>query len=144
MTTRRRNPKRKCTGPGRERPGTDWRRPVDSSGKKFAPWVRALVEKSGVYAIRSTKTREVLYVGSSRTCRLYDTCVRHFQRWRAGEGQGQTYSRAAVEVRVRVTENGQPALDMEADWIADYLPRDNRQLPAWMLEAEQDDAETPF
>jgi excinuclease UvrABC nuclease subunit len=122
-----------------------WRSPVDSRDRaRFADWIRELKGKSGAYAIRDAKTREVLYVGSSHTGRLYPTLTRHLQFWK-GVGAGPTYNRETVEIRTETTPK-EEALDLEEDWIADYLPRHNRQLPEWLTSAlsSQDDGNTPF
>jgi hypothetical protein len=109
-------------------------RPVGASGEAYPDWVRALQGKAGVYVIRETETREVVYVGSSST-QLYSTLTRHFQTWRRwkgfwrgqyGEGHdpGLTYPRDSVEVAVRLTAPSK-ALDEEMRLIRRLKPRDN-------------------
>lgn len=109
-------------------------REIGASGEAYPDWVRALKGKAGVYVIRETDTREVVYVGSSAG-RLYDTLTRHFQTWRRykgfwrgqyGEGHdpGLTYERSAVEVAVRLTTPAR-SLDEEMRLIARIRPRDN-------------------
>lgn len=109
-------------------------RPVGAPGDAYPEWVRALKGKAGVYVIRETETREIVYVGSS-TRQLYDTLTRHFQTWRRwkgfwrgqyGEGHdpGLTYERDSVEVAVRVTPASR-ALDEEMRLIRRLKPRDN-------------------
>ncbi|HJL20438.1 MAG TPA: hypothetical protein RMH99_32525 [Sandaracinaceae bacterium LLY-WYZ-13_1] len=46
----------------------------------YAPWVRDLQYRCGVYVIRDADTREILYVSESHTGRLYATPTRHFQQ----------------------------------------------------------------
>ncbi|MBV8757170.1 MAG: peptidoglycan DD-metalloendopeptidase family protein [Deltaproteobacteria bacterium] len=109
-------------------------RPVGAANEPYPEWVRALRGKAGVYVIRDTTSREIVYVGSSTT-QLYDTLTRHFQTWRRwkgfwrgqyGEGHdpGLTYPRHRVEVAVRVTSPNQ-ALDEEMRLIRKLKPRDN-------------------
>jgi hypothetical protein len=109
-------------------------RPVGERGEPYPDWLRALRGESGVYVIRERGT--VVYVGESHTGRIYETLTRHFQTWRRwkrwwdgqyGEGHdpGLTYDRASVEVAVRVTEHGDPAIDEEAALIRELAPRDN-------------------
>lgn len=109
-------------------------RPVGHRGEPYPEWLRALRGQSGVYVIRENGV--VVYVGESHTGRVYETLTRHFQAWRRwksfwdgqyGEGHdpGLTYDRSTVEVAVRVTDHGDPALDEEAALIRRLQPRDN-------------------
>jgi hypothetical protein len=109
-------------------------RPVGKRGDPYPEWLRALRGESGVYVIRQGGV--AVYVGESHTGRVYETLTRHFQAWRRwknywdgqyGEGHdpGLTYDRDSVEVAVRVTEHGDPAIDEEAALIRRLQPRDN-------------------
>jgi hypothetical protein len=109
-------------------------RPVADRGEPYPDWLRALRGESGVYVIRERGV--VVYVGESHTGRIYETLTRHFQTWRRwkrwwdgqyGEGHdpGLTYDRASVEVAVRVTGHGDPAIEEEAALIRELAPRDN-------------------
>ncbi len=105
----------------------------------FAPWVRELRGKSGVYAIRehAALSTHVRYVGESHTGTLYKTLTRHFQAWHRAKkfwrGQyapdqtdpGHTYERRGIEVAVRVAEYHQ-ALDLQTEWIHILRPSDNQ------------------
>jgi hypothetical protein len=109
-------------------------RPVGRRGERYPGWLHALRGQTGVYVIREHV--EVVYVGESHTGRVFETLTRHFQVWRRwnhfwdgqyGEGHdpGLTYERDAVDVAVRITDHGDPALDEEARLIARLAPRDN-------------------
>lgn len=109
-------------------------RPVGDRGEPYPDWLRALRGESGVYVIRERGV--VVYVGESHTGRVYETLTRHFQTWRRwkrwwdgqyGEGHdpGLTYDRASVDVAVRVTGHGDPAIEEEAALIRELAPRDN-------------------
>ena len=109
-------------------------RPIGASGEPYPIWVRELKGKAGVYLIRDAASHELLYIGSSSS-RLYDTLTRHFQQWRRykgywrgqyaeGHDPGLTYTRARVEVAVKVTPPAH-ALDEEARLIHRLNPRDN-------------------
>lgn len=114
-------------------------RPIGGPGEPYPDWVRALKGKSGVYVIRETQRdgkRPIVYVGQSRTGRLYQTLTRHFQMWRRskkfwagqytgiGHDPGLTYARERVTVAVRVLPSDR-ALDEEARLIERLRPRDN-------------------
>lgn len=83
---------------------------------------------SGVYALRSRTTHEVLYVGESHTDRLRETAARHLQIWNDPRQPRHTYDRARVEICWMETAPGD-ALDYEAEWIEDLDPRDNLAEP---------------
>lgn len=93
----------------------------------YPSWVRALKGKSGVYVIRSTNNKQVLYVGESHTGRLYETLTRHFQSW-SGRTAGVTYGRGSVVVAVKVTTAGR-AVATQNGLICDLKPRDNTLSP---------------
>lgn len=113
----------------------------------FAPWVRQLRGKTGVYIIRDPKAPvPPLYVGMSaqRTGRLYDTLTRHFQQWNKPDERVRpcrndppivaTFDPAAVEVAVFVCA-GDRARELEGLLIGTLEPRDNCQR------SDRDDAE---
>lgn len=117
----------------------NWR-PIGASGA-YPPWLRALREAHGVYAIRERGwlSTTVVYVGESHTGTLYKTLTRHFQSWRRGKswwrGQfapaqtdpGHTYRRSdALDVAVQVARTPAVALRLQATWIKRLKPRDNR------------------
>lgn len=102
-----------------------YRDPVDpSDGSKYAPWLRELVNASGVYVIRSRRTREILYVGESHTGQLYKTLTRHFQSWFLVGFSGRTYSRNAVDVAARRCP-APSAVACQNGLIERLKPRDN-------------------
>lgn len=110
----------------------------------FPPWLRATVGRCGVYAIRSVRSGEVMYVGESHTGRLYETLTRHLQFWK-GPKAGPTYERSDVEVKIRVTRGHsrrcpqgmggrrypcecgamRAAINLQDDWICRLDPVDN-------------------
>ncbi len=101
-----------------------WKPPVDSDGQ-LAEWVYALHGHSGVYLIRDTRTREIVYIGESHTQRLFETMTRHLYIWN-GRGSGPSYPPALVEIAVIVAET--PLDDPVADQYAliqQHEPRDN-------------------
>jgi hypothetical protein len=113
-------------------------RAIGNAGEPFPAWVRALKNKSGVYAIRTRGwfSTTIVYVGESHTGGLYKTLTRHFQGWHrqkkfwfgqyapAQTDPGHTYDRGDVEIAVR-TSSRDRALSLQADWIARLKPRDN-------------------
>jgi len=113
-------------------------RPVGEAGT-YPEWLRALKGKSGAYVIRELRwlaRPQVVYVGESHTGRMYQTITRHFQQWRRNKtwwlhqlgrlhDPGTTYDRGSVEVAVRLTRAGSPAIDEQARLIDRLRPRDN-------------------
>jgi hypothetical protein len=123
-------------------------RHVGASGEPYPEWVRALKGKSGVYVIREIGG-DIVYVGSSRADRLFETLTRHLQSWRRYKGfwkgqyaegadPGLTYARDSVEVAARVTSPS-AALDEEMRLIARLAPRDNQ-----IGQREADEDRVPF
>lgn len=115
-------------------------RPVGASGTDYPDWLQQLKGKSGVYVIKE-KLRDgssvVVYVGSSRAGRLYNTITRHLQTWHRSKkfwaGQftgdrlhdpGVTYKRERVTIAARVLP-GDRARHEEGRLIARLKPRDN-------------------
>lgn len=99
----------------------EWFRPY-SNGRPDER-IRALTGKSGVYLIRSAKTRRILYVGESHTGRLRKTLLRHFQSW-SGPTAGYTTDRNRVEVAV-IRTRPDAAPDLQMRMIARLKPRYN-------------------
>lgn len=107
-------------------------------GVGFAPWVRELKGKSGVYFIRVPGRTRLEYVGESHTGRLYDTFTRHFQRWsttkgaeyrrwylaRVGRGVGPTWDRNEVEAAVILTSPS-VAVEVQDRFIERFDPTFN-------------------
>lgn len=94
-----------------------WRSPVVPDRAGFADWLRAMRGHglNGVYLIRDTRSRQVLYVGESHTGRLFETLTRHLYAWN-GRGSGPSYHAGAVEVAVIIAET--PLDDPVADQYA--------------------------
>jgi hypothetical protein len=100
-----------------------FRRAHGAQPGQWREWVQKLGNASGVYVIRSKRSREVLYVGESHTGQLYSTLTRHFQSW-SGAHAGTTYQRESVEVAVR-TMPPKAAIRHQAELIRKLEPRDN-------------------
>jgi hypothetical protein len=90
---------------------------------------------SGVYVLRSSSSREVLYVGESHAGRLYSTITRHLQGWGRSKGfwsragfsrsdPGVTYRRSDVEVAWMVLPDSR-AVEAQNRLIRRLRPRDN-------------------
>lgn len=105
---------------------------IDSaSPRKFAPWVRALYGKNGVYAIFNKSGTRAEYVGVSTGESLYGTLTRHFQKWERNEGTqytGPVFNRKKVLVGIEIIPNKTQALAREQELIAALDPRLNRQV----------------
>ena len=112
------------------------------------PWLQALRDSSGAYALRDSRTKKVLYVGTSRG-HLKKTILRHVQQWTRNKSfwtlvwdssrngdPGQTYNRERTECAVMVTAPGL-AGDAERVLIGRLKPRDNQNFTTA-------DDETPF
>lgn len=108
------------------------KRPTHAGGRRYAPWLDDLTDKSGVYAIIDAGTRAVLYIGESHSGQLRDTITRHFRRWRIDPSTdatgrrrgGTTYDRQAVMVAHIVTP-ADKAIDAQYREIERLKPRDN-------------------
>lgn len=105
----------------------------EGNPKKFAPWVRALYGKNGVYAIFSKKGREFIaeYVGVSSAQKLYGTLTRHFQNWDRNKGDqmtGPVFDRHRVLVAIEIIPNKFEALEREQEWIAALEPVLNQKI----------------
>lgn len=70
-------------------------------GRRYPPWLRALRGRSGIYVLRERRTLAPLFVGYSRSGRLYQTLTRHLQSW-AGDTAGPVYRRDVVDVAVAI------------------------------------------
>lgn len=100
-----------------------YRDPLGDTPGTWAKWLRELREASGVYVIRTRRSKLVLYVGESHTGRLYDTITRHFQDWSSGQDRIE-YDRHRVEIGVFVMPKSR-AYDHQVELIKRLRPRDN-------------------
>ena len=92
---------------------------------RYAPWVRELRDRNGVYVIRDAFSRDVLYVGESHTGRLYSTLTRHFQFW-DGYTAGTTYDRDGVQVAVsHLDAPSREVIRGQVELIGALAPLDN-------------------
>lgn len=90
------------------------------------PGLKRGARQSGVYAIRSTATNKIIYVGSSSEAggQLYKTIYRHFQIWNDPEQDRAVYDRHKHQVKVIYCTPRQ-ALLLEKYFIQRLKPRDN-------------------
>ena len=96
---------------------------------KFAPWLETTKGRSGVYVIRSTLTKTVLYVGESHSGTLYKTITRHFWDWGdRTKRHHYTVGVLPVEVGIRLMPASQ-AQDEQDRLIVRLRPRHNRNVP---------------
>jgi len=96
------------------------------NGDGWADWVKSLHGKSGVYVLRSIRSKKVLYVGSSYTGRLKKTMIRHLQNW-SGPTAGKTFSRYWVEGSVLLLPSDADVVDhWERKLIARLKPKTNK------------------
>lgn len=100
-----------------------YRDPTGPTWGTWAEWLRKLRRQSGVYVIRTRRSKTVLYVGESHTGRLYDTITRHFQDWSSGQNRIE-YDRNKVEIAVRTTPPS-AAYRHQVKLIEKLRPRDN-------------------
>lgn len=135
--------------------GVAWK-PLGASGTPYPQWLRALRDKSGVYAIRETGIfgPTVVYVGESHSGNLKKTLTRHFQGWSRQKtfweslfggspgDPGRTYSRSGVQVAVWVVP-GSEAVQMQFEKIAALKPRDNSVTGTSVITLEKQD-DDPF
>lgn len=106
-----------------------YRAPADARGE-FLPWVDELRNQSGAYIIRDAKSKRILYVGESHTGALAKSLKRHFWPWKdTRERQHHSYQRQRVEVAVRLTPPGPPAVGCQDNLILRLEPRDNGTNP---------------
>lgn len=121
---------------------TDWQPAI--VGGVYAPIPAAA---SGIYAIRTKRSKAVRYVGMSWTGRLRKTCIRHFQRWKRDwqhQLERQVYDAAAMEIRWKIVEGGRlEVLRAESAAIAEMEPLDNVEVPGTMAAEEPADV-APF
>lgn len=118
----------------------------EANPKKFAPWVRALYGKNGVYAIFSKQGREFIaeYVGVSSAEKLYGTLTRHFQQWdrnNGGQMTGPVFDRRRVMVAIEIIPNKFEALEREQEWIAMLEPVLNQKIEIALDGEEADESE---
>jgi hypothetical protein len=96
--------------------------------RRFAPWVRALEGKNGVYLV--VQDEQAQYVGISYSGKLYGTLTRHVQNWSRRGSQaytGPVFDRFAILAAVEIIEDPQEAQRRERDWIHRFSPLLNRQ-----------------
>jgi hypothetical protein len=96
--------------------------------RQFAPWVRALRNRNGVYLI--VQDDQAHYVGVSYSGKLYGTLTRHVQNWSRRGSQaytGPVFDRFAILVAVEIIDDPQEAQRRERDWIHRFSPLLNRQ-----------------
>lgn len=129
----------------------DWFEPYD--GKKVTcpiPYATADKKYAGIYFIRDRKTKELLYIGSSKT-NIRNTLYRHFQRWndkrfweeeRGYRVSHTTYKKHTIDVKLLVTYDGTAAFRLEKYFILKLNPRDNRlKYNLLIMEKEANDIE---
>ena len=96
--------------------------------QRFAPWVRALQGKNGVYLI--VQDDQAHYVGVSYSGKLYGTLTRHVQNWSRRGSQaytGPVFDRFSILVAIEIIDDPQEAQRRERDWIHRFSPLLNRQ-----------------
>lgn len=104
-----------------------WRRPVDPNTGLYERWLTDLRGNglNGVYLIRDTDDKRVLYVGESHSGRLFGVISRHLFAW-CGPESGRRYDPLRIEIAVVAADN--PLADPVADqfaYIQKFRPRDN-------------------
>lgn len=107
---------------------------------RFPIWVRSLRGLPGVYLIRETTTKDVVYVGRGRTC-VKRALLRHFFSWRddpRGPHHRALFDRAAVEVKVYILRDPSWVVSTEADIIKKYMPSEN-----WRMETSNATCRAP-
>lgn len=86
--------------------------------------LRHLHKKSGVYLIRNKTTKELLYVGMSKSS-IYSALYRHFQDWSMSKQYRVWYmNRCDFEVRCIVVNRSRVGY-VEKRLIAYFNPKDN-------------------
>lgn len=113
------------------------------SPQHFAPWVRALRGKSGVYLI--VQENEAQYVGVSYSSKLYGTLTRHVQDWNRRKSKaytGPVFDRSSILVAVEVIEDPREAQRREREWIHRFGPILNRQELPFETKRMRADADT--
>lgn len=82
---------------------------------------------TGVYLIREKITKEIVYVGMSKSC-LYKAMYRHFQSWNDNRQHRVTYNnRPGYEVRLICIDKSKTVY-YERRLIRYINPRDNTEL----------------
>jgi len=101
---------------------SSWFMPYNDKGKTNLKKITK--SKSGVYFIRSKKTKEVYYIGYSSSS-LYKALYRHFQYYNDEHKQERTYyaDKYAYEVSVAVTTKTHAPI-LEKHLILEMQPRD--------------------
>lgn len=121
-----------------------WRSPArPDRGRGFAPWVRELKGRNGIYLIRDAATHEVYYIGESHTRRLFETLTRHLYSW-SGFGSGPSYSSERVDVAWLET-SPEDARYQQYELIMHFRPLDNQKDGRSLFtDAAPVDEEVPF
>lgn len=117
-----------------------WRSPLGGD-RRWAPWVRELAGKNGVYLIRPAGGGEMLYIGESHRARLLKTLTRHLWQWN-GRGSGPTYDPRQVEIAVETFDEPADAVERQFELIRQLEPRDNVQDGHSLMAASPEDV--PF
>lgn len=104
---------------------TPWRAPLGPD-RRWAPWMRELYNKNGVYLIRAADSHALLYIGESHTGRLFFTLTRHLWTWE-GRGAGPSYDPRRVEIAVEVIDDADETIARQFELIRKLDPRDNVQ-----------------
>jgi hypothetical protein len=87
---------------------------------------RYTLEKVGVYFIRDKYTKEIVYIGMSRSS-LYKASYRHFQNWNTSVGYRVVYSdRNGYEIRY-IFMDKRLVKRTEKRLIHKFKPRDNKE-----------------
>ena len=102
--------------------------------------------QTGVYAVRDSKTKEVLYVGESHTNRLWKTMLRHFQGQQsfANIGEWTHPSPETVQVKLWVTKTGDQAVELETEKVRQLAPHQVRGTADMPEDSRDDDEPAPF
>lgn len=100
-----------------------WEDPyIDNKTTKLFAW-----KKTGIYLIRDKKTKEILYVGMSKSC-LYKAMYRHFQKWDDYRFKRIVYhDRNRYQVRIILVNDGWVHYT-EVRLIKYIMPRDNNNF----------------
>lgn len=106
---------------------TKWNSPYKKQGDSYKtalPNVNSGCNCSGVYLIKSKRSKKVVYVGRSLSD-LYKTIYRHFQTWNDRIPR-VVYAKTGYSIRVIFTTK-ERAILLEKALIEKYNPRDNSE-----------------
>lgn len=121
-----------------------WFRPYVNAGENRKAALRQYTGGAcaGVYLIRSSRTKEVLYIGFSYA-NLVKTLYRHFQSWTETNHTHATYPpNGLYQVRFLIGMDGEQARELERQLIMKHSPRDNghKYIPKGYIPITQADA----